>query len=175
MNSYGGAFIYSNLPQALKDAGIIQTNLYSLYMDSNASTGRILFGGIDHAKYSGDLATLPLVNIHESNGHDKPITLDVDLEGMTISDSQDEYDILTTSMNNLLDSGTTLNYLPSSSVSAISKALGATYSSRTGYYVVSCPSSITGATINYKFDGKTIKVPIEDMLTPLDSTYRQCA
>lgn len=35
---------------------------YSLYLDSSSSSeGSILFGGIDHAKYTGDLTTIDIV------------------------------------------------------------------------------------------------------------------
>ncbi len=49
---------YPNIPDVLVDAGVINSRLYSLYLnDYNAVTGSILFGGIDTDKYTGTLQT----------------------------------------------------------------------------------------------------------------------
>ena len=43
---------YPNLPLALVDTGHIKSNAYSLWLnDLDASTGAILFGGVNTAKY----------------------------------------------------------------------------------------------------------------------------
>ncbi|KAG5418391.1 hypothetical protein I9W82_003919 [Candida metapsilosis] len=50
---------YPNFPAALKNAGVIDKTAYSLYLNSaNAASGSVVFGAIDKAKYSGDLAVL---------------------------------------------------------------------------------------------------------------------
>ncbi|KAK4502549.1 hypothetical protein PRZ48_005974 [Zasmidium cellare] len=50
---------YQNLPEVLKDAGVINSRLYSIYLnDERAESGSILFGGIDKSKYTGELATM---------------------------------------------------------------------------------------------------------------------
>lgn len=50
---------YQNMPEVLKDAGVINSRLYSIYLnDERATSGSILFGGIDRSKYTGDLATM---------------------------------------------------------------------------------------------------------------------
>ena len=52
---------YANLPQALVNAGMVKSNAYSLWLDDyQASTGSIIFGGIDIDKYTGRLYTLPI-------------------------------------------------------------------------------------------------------------------
>lgn len=58
--------LYSNVPMQLKEQGFINKVAYLLYLTSQeASTGAILFGGIDQAKYSGLLVEL---DITKSNG-----------------------------------------------------------------------------------------------------------
>lgn len=52
---------YSNFPQRLKDAGLIKTVAYSLSLNSQDSGSGILFGGMDTAKLTGKLTTLPLI------------------------------------------------------------------------------------------------------------------
>ncbi|KAF6070804.1 Eukaryotic aspartyl protease family protein [Candida albicans] len=56
-------FDYDNLPISLRNQGIIGKAAYSLYLNSaEASTGQIIFGGIDKAKYSGSLVDLPITS-----------------------------------------------------------------------------------------------------------------
>ena len=48
-------------PAQLLADGVIQSNAFSLWLnDLDASTGSILFGGIDTEKFEGTLATLPI-------------------------------------------------------------------------------------------------------------------
>ena len=60
---------YPNMPEVLKDAGEINSRLYSVYLnDEGATSGSILFGGIDSSKYTGPLQTLdllPEIKTHE--------------------------------------------------------------------------------------------------------------
>jgi hypothetical protein len=53
---------YPNIPEVLKDAGAINSRLYSVYLnDVGATSGSILFGGIDTSKYSGKLQTVDIL------------------------------------------------------------------------------------------------------------------
>jgi Eukaryotic aspartyl protease. len=53
---------YSNVPSLLKEQGFINKAAYSLYITSQeASTGSILFGGVDSAKYTGSLVPIDIV------------------------------------------------------------------------------------------------------------------
>lgn len=48
--------MYPNFPQALKDQGYIDKSQFSLFFDGpNSVLGTFLLGGIDHAKFSGEL------------------------------------------------------------------------------------------------------------------------
>ena len=51
--------IYPNIPEILRDTGVINSRLYSIYLnDESEISGTILFGGIDTSKYTGELATI---------------------------------------------------------------------------------------------------------------------
>lgn len=96
---------YSNLPYVLKEQGIVGKAGYSILLnDSSASTGSILFGGIDEAKYEGDLVTVAagdydvLVVIDgisvAGNSNSTPFTANVDT-GWTITSLPDgPYDLV---------------------------------------------------------------------------------
>lgn len=53
---------YQNFPARLKDDNYIGRNFYSLFLNKGINaTGNLLFGAIDHAKYTGDLKTFNVV------------------------------------------------------------------------------------------------------------------
>ncbi|KAJ3498563.1 hypothetical protein NLG97_g1031 [Lecanicillium saksenae] len=54
--------LYSNLPAHMVDLGVIKSNVFGLYMnDFRAPEGFVVFGGVDAAKFTGDLKEAPLV------------------------------------------------------------------------------------------------------------------
>src|SRR6202035_321064 len=56
-----GTSAYPNLVDQMVTQKLIQSRTYSLYLDDiSASTGNILFGGVDTAKFQGTLATFPI-------------------------------------------------------------------------------------------------------------------
>lgn len=152
-------FTYDNLPIKMRDQGIINKAAYSLYLNSlEATTGSILFGAIDKAKYSGDLATLDIVNIDDSGSSTNEATaFFVDLKSI----EGQEGSLTTSNYPALLDSGTTLIYAPSD----VAKNMGAhygTYNSTIGGYTLSCTTK--GDDLKFNFEGKTISVPFKDLV-----------
>ncbi|EDO18231.1 hypothetical protein Kpol_543p61 [Vanderwaltozyma polyspora DSM 70294] len=154
-NVAGTRYQYENFPLLLKNSGATKANAYSLYLnDLDSRTGSVLFGGVDHNKYSGTLYTIPLVNTLRAAGFSQPVEFDVTLQGMGISDDEHgNVTLTTTKIPALLDSGTTLVYLPSALVSLIADEYDAVYNSRTGYYVMNCPDSDEDSQIVFDFGG----------------------
>jgi yapsin 1 len=175
MENYGGAFQYANFPAALKEAGFIERTLYSLYMNSETSEGSVLFGGIDHAKYTGDLVTLPLDNIYADKGYEQPITFNVQLSSLTLTSSGGDVNAISSPVSVLLDSGTSFVYLPENAVNTMMQAFGAVYSNDIGFYVIDCPTGSTGVEFNFQFGDVNISIPFEDFLTTADETGTLCA
>lgn len=53
---------YPNLPERMREAGVIKSNIYGVYLnDFRGSDGSIVFGGVDAAKFTGELKEAPLV------------------------------------------------------------------------------------------------------------------
>ena len=53
---------YPNIPEVLQSAGVIESRLYSVFLNAFSETsGSILFGGIDTSKYTGTLETVNLI------------------------------------------------------------------------------------------------------------------
>lgn len=56
---------YDNIPIQMKQQGFIEKVCYSLYLTpAESEKGSILFGGVDHAKYTGELVKFDIVPIN---------------------------------------------------------------------------------------------------------------
>ncbi|SMN20702.1 similar to Saccharomyces cerevisiae YDR144C MKC7 GPI-anchored aspartyl protease, member of the yapsin family of proteases involved in cell wall growth and maintenance [Maudiozyma saulgeensis] len=174
------AYQYDNFPMVLKRSGAIESNVYSLYLNElDATHGTVLFGAVDHSKYEAPLYTIPLINTLRANGFSSAVQFDVTLQGlgMTFDNGTSDKTLTTTAIPALLDSGTTLTYLPSSLVEIIANQIGASYSSRLGYYTVACPdssssssSTLDGVNLVFDFGGFYINSTLENFLVQASAT-----
>lgn len=171
----GKPYTYANFPLVLKQSGAIKSNAYSLFLNyPTAEKGNVLFGAVDHSKYVGDLYTVPLVNSVASRGARKPVSLEVTLQGVGVTpNSGSNVTITTTQQVALLDSGTTLTYLPEVIANAIAAAVGAKLSSRTLFYEMVCPNDDDNTQIVFDFGGFHINAPIFNFLIQVSRTTCQ--
>lgn len=150
---------YANVPKHLADNGDINVNAYSLWLnDLDASTGSILFGGVNSDKYTGSLETLPIIQEYGAyrefiialtavgaNGNSTAIA-----SGLTVPA--------------LLDSGSSLMYLPDDIAQSIFSATGAEYDSEQGAAIVDCDMGSSDDTIDFTFSSPTIKVALNELV-----------
>ena len=155
---------YPNVPQALADAGLINAPSYSLWLDDlNSATGSILFGGVDTTRYAGALQPLRIV----AESGSQPLEMIVSLDGISAQpDGSNNVTVLAQSIPVLLDSGTTLSYLPSDVASAIYQQFGARFDSRAEVALCPCALANSSATLTFNFAGKAIVVPMSEMVLP---------
>lgn len=171
-NSGRTPYQYDNFPMVLKRAGATDSTAYSLYLNSlQEEHGSILFGAVDHSKYSGPLYTVPLINTLQGYGYDNPIQFDVTLHGIGLSDDNTNSTLTSTKVPALLDSGTTLTYLPKTLLDNLADKIGARYVQRYGYYMVPCNSDGTSSSafdddtsLIFDFGGFHIRTPLKDYL-----------
>ncbi|KAI0118828.1 aspartic-type endopeptidase [Nemania sp. FL0031] len=154
---------YDNLPAAMVSAGAISRNAYSLWLnDLDANTGSILFGGVDTEQYTGTLQTLPI----QANGGTYAeflITLtSLKLGSVTIADDQ--------ALAVLLDSGSSLTYLPDDMVEAIYNQVEAQYDSSSGAAYVPCSIESNTTTLDFTFSSPTISVAMDELVLDLVSS-----
>lgn len=139
---------YDNFPILLKKQGIIDKVAYSLYLNSpSATTGSIIFGGVDNAKYSGSLISNPVTSTRE----------------LAITLTSVSYDGGSTNFQEaaVLDSGTTYTYL--TDVSPIIQALGAQKNGNLGYIAL-CKQPNKSVSYNFGNNAK-IQVPYAALLS----------
>lgn len=163
---------YSSVLESMVKQGYINSAAYSLWLDDvSASTGSILFGGIDRSKYSGDLVALPLIpNSGYSNDTNKVYTdFNAVVSNFTVTGlenfvTEDEASIV------IFDSGTAFSYLPPAAFQFISDNLwNASMNSTSGEYNVDCSWRDEEITFNYTFGstgGPVIAVNISEYVFP---------
>lgn len=152
---------YRNFPAQLAHDGVIQSSAFSVWLNTLESTeGTLLFGGVDHEQYQGDLVTLPI----QKTGEDGPVaeflvTLNrVEMDGEVMgSGDRNKRGRRARSGSNLalaalLDSGTTFTYLPEDIVEDIYDAVNAEYDESQGTAIVPCSLANEDANLTYYFD-----------------------
>ncbi|KAK4631381.1 putative aspartic-type endopeptidase opsB [Fulvia fulva] len=157
--AYNGGRPYANLPQNLLNAGHIATNAYSLWLnDLDASTGSILFGGVNSAKYTGSLQTLPII---QESGIYAEFVIALTAVGQNGNTGSIASDLATPT---LLDSGSSLMYLPNNITQSIYDAVGARYDSSQGAAFIDCDKANSDDTIDFTFSSPTIKVAMNELV-----------
>ncbi|KFY09490.1 hypothetical protein V492_05473 [Pseudogymnoascus sp. VKM F-4246] len=161
--------VYSNIIDLMVEQGLINTRAYSLWLDDLASTtGQILFGGIDTAKYDGTLSILPTLGAQGK----KPTSFAVALNGISVGHRGNMTNITSSdfAIPVILDSGTTHTLLPKAVVKSIIRGLGAyDFTTQIGAILVNCglrtdnPDFVFG----YQFgnsSGPTIYVNLSELI-----------
>lgn len=150
---------YPNVPQSLLDDGHISTNAYSLWLnDLDASTGSILFGGVNTDKYTGSLQTIPIVKEQGVYAEFIIALTAVGHNGNAGSIASNQ------AIPALLDSGSSLMYLPNDIAQSIYDAVGAKYNSQEGVAFVDCNAGNSNETIDFTFSSPTIKVALNELV-----------
>ncbi|KAF2221305.1 aspartic peptidase domain-containing protein [Elsinoe ampelina] len=157
--SVRGGRSYPNVPQNMLDQGLINTNAYSLWLnDLDASTGEILFGGVNTEKFVGNLSTLPVI---QSNG--RYTAFYIALTGLG-ADGQAGSINSSFSTAVLLDSGSSLSYLPDNLANAVFSEFGVTYDTQQGAAFIDCSRANEGKSLLFTFSEPTISVDISELI-----------
>lgn len=167
---YSANRTYDNIPVTMKKQGLIERVAYSLYLNGiPEATGQVLFGGVDHAKYSGELGLVPLVN---TNGGDASAINEftVMLHGISIRSNNVSCPLADIQLPVLLDSGTSYALLPSSVVESIGESMNYTYNSTFEYYTGNCNQVFDYDSLELNFSGIKLQVPPATLLDNLTLT-----
>ncbi|KAH0292263.1 candidapepsin-4 precursor [Aureobasidium namibiae CBS 147.97] len=150
---------YVNVPQHMMQAGLINTNAYSLWLnDLDASKGSILFGGVNTEKYTGSLQTLPII---QEQGIYAEFIIALTGVGYNGNDNSIASNLNTAA---LLDSGSSLMYLPNDVTESIYRMTGAKYSQEYGAAFIDCNMRYNDTTIDFTFSSPTIRVSMSELV-----------
>jgi hypothetical protein len=167
---------YPNIVNQLKNQGYINTMAYSLWLDDLTSkSGSILFGGVDTARYSGQLVGLP-IQPDSQTGTLSSFTVALTAVNLVANGKTSLLSSSSMVAAAVLDSGTTNTLLPDDVANAILNGVGATTDPYAGN-VVSCDLANADGSFSFQFggtNGPTIAVPIAEFVTiPLTDTQGQ--
>ncbi|CCK71911.1 pepsin-like aspartic protease KNAG_0I01200 [Huiozyma naganishii CBS 8797] len=168
----GESYTYANFPMQLKQQGVTDATVFAIALD-NSYGGDILFGAVDEGKYIGGLYTLPVVN---SRGTATPIRMEVTLQGIGVdSDGGDQETFSSTPMLALVDSGSTMVYLPELIATAIYNKVGARYDGSSEMYTIDCGTNVENDNLIFDFGGFHISTPVSNyIITDQRSSNGQC-
>ncbi|KAK3117728.1 hypothetical protein LTR53_000657 [Teratosphaeriaceae sp. CCFEE 6253] len=168
--------LYPNMPEVLRDTGVINSRLYSVYLNSlGEASGSILFGGVDTSRYTGELATLNLLTDRYTGGIDQFISTVTALSA-TISGtvtpffaggSADDaaYGQYDAALPVLLDTGSSAWSMPSS---YYDKYLAPAFPWVDSNGLCSCDHQNDDTTLTVEFGGKVnITVPVREFVVPI--------
>ncbi|KAF4972741.1 hypothetical protein FSARC_749 [Fusarium sarcochroum] len=169
--SSGTDVIYPNLPVAMWQGGYINTIAYSVWLnDLDAKAGSILFGGVDTEKYVGDMHRIDIQKLDDHYYH-----FIVALTSL-VATSPSGSDTLTSDcfpIQAVLDSGTTLSYLPHDLTTEIWEEVGALWSPYFGVAVLPCSRGKIEGNFTFGFagpDGPRISVAMDELVLPMSSS-----
>ncbi|KAK1963668.1 eukaryotic aspartyl protease [Colletotrichum sublineola] len=151
---------YDNLPAKMAAEGLIQSSAFSLWLnDLDANKGSILFGGVDTEHYEGELKTVPIQKQSNTFAEFLITLTKVTLGSKTLEENM--------ALAVLLDSGSSLTYLPDDMVTTIYSMVGAVYQQEEGVAFIPCNTANTGANMTFSFSGAVITVPIDELVLDL--------
>ncbi|KAK4031643.1 aspartic peptidase domain-containing protein [Parachaetomium inaequale] len=178
---------YPNIIDEMSDQGLISSKAYSLYLnDRRTDSGSLLFGGIDTDKFIGPLSILPMYK--PPGGYYSSFEVNFTAVSFTYANGT-EHTIPTSILDHpapaVLDSGSTLSYLPDEMTQPIHAALGTTYSPDLRMTLIDCahlhtpsPTGTALSHLTFTFSPTTtITVPLRelilDILPPSYSTEKK--
>lgn len=160
---------YPYVLDTMTTQGLIKSRAFSLDLRGvDNPNGAIIFGGVDTAKYIGDLAKLPMLSPAQSPGGSDRYYITLTGVGLTLP-SGETTQSAPISVPIFLDSGSTFSHLPTPIYQAFAESFtDAQYDPASGYYFVPCDVTNLAGSIDFYFGTKAIRVPINDFVWEVD-------
>jgi hypothetical protein len=163
-----GGQLYPNVIDVLKDQGHINQLAYSLWLnDLDSRTGSILFGGVDTAKYHGDLIAVPVQLDSQS---DALTSFTVAWTGLSFTSCGKTLNLSpSAAVPAILDSGTTDLLLPDEIANQVFNGLGVITDETYGN-LIKCSVINEAGTFSFTFGGQggpTVNVSLSEFGFPL--------
>ncbi|KAL2156459.1 hypothetical protein VTH82DRAFT_1204 [Thermothelomyces myriococcoides] len=157
---------YNNLPAQLVADGVIRSMAYSIWLnDLDANTGNILFGGVDTEKYTPPLLSVPVESASDAVSEFMITLTGLKLGSQTIGPPELAIAVL-------LDTGSSLTYLPDALVSEIYAAVGAVFDggANAAYVPCSLARNESAPPLVFTFSEPAIAVGMDELVLDLAVT-----
>lgn len=167
---------YPTFLDNLVDQGTINKRIFSLYLNvSKAETSSLLFGGVDKEKYYDGLVEVPMVPTFIQDVVNQYAIM---MDGF-VAKGIDGAKELKEKKLVILDNGSPFNLLPAEVIEPLEKHFGtvATNDGHVNGTYVNCDAAKNhdGVNFAFKFAGKTIYLPVEDIILDLYSKSQKRA
>jgi hypothetical protein len=165
---------YLNFLDQLRAQNAIKTKSFTLALGSKeAKEGVIVFGGVDTSKFAGRLAKLPIIPAAQSP--DGVPRFWVDMQSVSITPPNGVNRVYPGSSTPVfLDSGSTMTLLPPNLTKAIASDFGAQVPDGNGFIRIDCGLTTLNGTLDFAFNGVTIKVPYKELTREVPSNPPAC-
>ncbi|KAH8899750.1 acid protease [Thozetella sp. PMI_491] len=155
---------YPRVLDSLRDQGQIESRAYALALGKSEDTaGSLILGGYDRGRFSGPLATLPIVK-----SRDNVTRLTVEFTSIGITSTNDTSSTkkykLGSDTNVMLDSGNTFNKLNDVYTDQIYADLNATIDASIGFPLVDCAKRNATGGLVMGFGDVSILVPYKELI-----------
>ncbi|MCJ1306871.1 hypothetical protein MMC25_000515 [Agyrium rufum] len=156
--------IYTTVFEAMVQQGIINSAAVSLYLNAiGDGDGTVLFGGVDTAKFEGELTTLPILPDPNGDGTTYREYI-VTMETLTTNTQNASSSVLNAPVTALLDSGTSNVVLPTSILQALATNFGILIED-TNTFAVDCNYRDLPYSVTFGFgNNAAIDVPIASFI-----------
>lgn len=183
---YGYNLKYYSLLDELVGQAVTPTRAFSLVLGTSNATGdtaagadiadgSFIFSGVDTKKFAGPLQAFD--NLDPQAGDNNLWRYWVQLQNATYTaKGKTASTVLYSSLPVVLDSGSSLSYLPSAFLSALAGALGlsvdtGTSSGTNGTIPIACDAGADGGTVDFAFGSSlAISVPLADLIWGSDGS-----
>ena len=155
---------YRNFIDELAYQNQTKVKAFSVALGSkDEEEGVIVFGGVDTSKFSGKLASLPIIPADESTDGVARYWVSMNNMSLTPPSGQTKTYVNST-MDVFLDTGSTLTLLPQDVCDQLGSDFGSDGLDSSGYYAVDCDLADIDGTVNFEFNGVTIEVPYNEFI-----------
>ncbi|KLU86873.1 saccharopepsin [Magnaporthiopsis poae ATCC 64411] len=152
----------------LKGQGVVETKDFSISLgDSASAQGQAVFGGVDTAKFSGQLQAIPMMDTQSFFMRTLHYQVNLTYVGVTSKGSCESTAATDTSFWGaaIVDSGSTISHLPFDAANRTAALIpGARFDSYLQLWKVSCHYADSADTIDFGFGDVVINIPVREFI-----------
>ncbi|KAG5361512.1 putative aspartic-type endopeptidase opsB [Yarrowia sp. E02] len=150
---------YKNYPRRLVDSGLTDVAAYSVWLNSRQTgQGNFLFGGVDTAKYEGELQTIDMPDVVVGNMRGY---LTTHMTNIAINNPNGSVSNLPKDIYAMFDTGAPSTLLPDDVGLAFKDQFNLSYNSAWGLYYGDCNQ---GGTFTFTLGGKDFTMDVKDFV-----------
>ncbi len=159
---------YNNFVDQLALQKVTNSKAFSVALGSvNANNGGVvIFGGVDTKKFSGSLVSNKILGPQGSEDINRYW---IQMTSVALDTSGTSKTYTGGNIPVVLDSGSSLSYLPTSIVSSMASDFQGKLDRQSGLYIVSCSQITKSGSIDFAFGSVTIKVPFSEFIWQADA------